>query len=59
LSCVGKVENLAARPRDQDLESDRPGRSFNSVSGQRSAMDGDRSARRIAEEIDRGRNAHG
>jgi protein required for attachment to host cells len=66
LTLASKIENPTARLHDRDLESDRPGRSFNRAAGQRSAVDGDRSsrrsqqedfARRIAEEIDRERNA--
>jgi protein required for attachment to host cells len=67
LALVDKFENPAARLHDRDLESDRPGRVLSSVTSGRSDVGGDRSARRsshedfarrIAERIERGRNAH-
>ena len=59
------IENDGDAP-DRELESDRPGRTFSSSTGQRHAVDGERStrrtrqqgfARRIGEEIERGRKA--
>jgi protein required for attachment to host cells len=67
LALVDKFENPAARLHDRDLDSDRPGRVLSSVTSGRSDVGGDRStrrsshedfARRIAEQIERGRNAH-
>jgi protein required for attachment to host cells len=67
LTLIEKIDNPAARQPDRDLESDRPGRAYNSTTGARSAVDGERSTRRsshedfarlIAEEVERGRNAH-
>jgi protein required for attachment to host cells len=57
------IENEGDGP-DRDLESDRPGRTFSSSTGQRHAVGGERStrrtrqegfARRIAEEVERAR----
>jgi protein required for attachment to host cells len=62
---VLRLTNPQARP-DRELESDRPGRAFSSSTGQRHAIDGERSARRrdqedfarrVADEIERSRHA--
>jgi protein required for attachment to host cells len=59
------IDNDGDAP-DRELETDRPGRTFSSSTGQRHSMDGERStrrsrqagfARRVAEEIERGRKA--
>jgi hypothetical protein len=42
---VLRLTNPQARP-DRELESDRPGRAFSSSTGQRHAIDGERSSRR-------------
>jgi protein required for attachment to host cells len=68
LALAAQLENPARQLNDRDLESDKPGRAVNSATGQSSALDGERSsrrtsaqsfARRIAGELERGRNAHG
>jgi protein required for attachment to host cells len=62
---VLKITNPQGRP-DRELETDRPGRAFSSSTGQRHAIDGERSterrhqedfAKRIAEEIEKARYA--
>src|SRR5262245_55699599 len=59
------IENDGDAP-DRELEADRPGRTFSSSTGQRHAVDGERStrrarqagfARRVADEIERARKA--
>ena len=64
-SLLQTIENDADAP-DRELETDRPGRRMSSPSGQKHGVDGERStrrrrqedfARRIAEEIERGRKA--
>ena len=47
---AGKIENVAGRLHDRDLESDRPGRGHSSTTGVSSALDGERSARRTEQE---------
>jgi protein required for attachment to host cells len=62
---VLRISNPQARP-DRELETDRPGRGFNSATGQRHAIVGERStrrtdqvyfAKRLAEEIEHARHA--
>ena len=68
LELASKLENPNGRAQRRDLESDRAGRSFDSTSAHRHAMDGERHSRRwheqiefarkIVEEIDHGRVTH-
>ncbi len=62
---VLRLTNPQARP-DRELESDRPGRAFSSSTGQRHAIDGERSSRRsdqedfakrVADDMERARHA--
>jgi protein required for attachment to host cells len=46
LSWISKLENDTGRLQDRDLESDRPGRTFDRVGPGRHAVDGERSAKR-------------
>jgi protein required for attachment to host cells len=67
LAARGAVVNEAARLRDRDLETDRPGRGFNPSSQGRHAVDGERSTRRhgietfarmVAQEVYLARSRH-
>jgi protein required for attachment to host cells len=68
LELAAKIENPSAGLKGIELESDRPGRSFDSTSPHRHAMDGERASRRwheqatfartIVDELENGRNRH-
>ena len=67
LQLLSKLENESARLHERDLETDRPGRSFNRIGTGRHAMDGERSTlrqqqvlfgKRIAEELESARKDH-
>jgi len=67
LQLLSKLENESARLHERDLETDRPGRSFDRIGAGRHAMDGERStlrqqqvrfAKRIAEELESARKDH-
>jgi len=64
LNWISKLENEGGRLQDRDLETDRPGRAFDSVGAGRHAVDGERStkrqqqvrfAKRMAQEIETAR----
>ena len=52
LKLVSKIEDPKGGLRGRDLESDRPGRSFDSMGAHRHAMDGERSSRRWHEQTE-------
>ena len=68
LELTARIENPTAHLEGGDLESDRPGRSFDSTSPHRHAMDGERVSRRwreqttfaraIVNELEHGRDRH-
>ena len=64
LQLLSRLENESARLYERDLETDRPGRSFDRIGAGRHAIDGERStqrqqqvrfAKRIAEALERAR----